>query len=94
MGKKWDWKGKAFSFFQHRECEYFPCHRTKDPDEFNCLFCFCPLYLRNDCGGDFSHLENGSKNCSACLWPHRKDKYGLVMERLCRPMIGETERDP
>ena len=80
-----DWKGKGFSFFQNHECEYFPCHKTHNLDTFNCLFCFCPLYLRNDCDGAFSRLENGNKDCSACVFPHRKDNYGLMMERLYRP---------
>jgi Zn-finger protein len=22
-----------------------PCHAGADPDTFNCLFCFCPLYF-------------------------------------------------
>ena len=33
------WEGKEFSFFSHKECEYFPCHKGADPEEFNCLFC-------------------------------------------------------
>ena len=33
-----------YSFFNHKECEYFPCHETAHPEEFNCLFCYCPLY--------------------------------------------------
>lgn len=41
-----------YKFFQNRECEYFPCHKTNDPEHFNCLFCFCPLYaLGERCGG-------------------------------------------
>ena len=35
-----------YKFFSHKQCEYFPCHKTDDPDNFNCLFCFCPLYLK------------------------------------------------
>ena len=35
---------KHYSFFQNRECEYFPCHKGADPETFNCLFCYCPLY--------------------------------------------------
>ena len=31
-------------FFQNRECKYFPCHKGIDEEEFNCLFCYCPLY--------------------------------------------------
>ena len=38
------WEGKQYSFFCHKECEFFPCHETKDPENFNCLFCYCPLY--------------------------------------------------
>ena len=38
------WHGKTFAFFTNRECEFFPCHAGIDPDEFNCLFCYCPLY--------------------------------------------------
>ena len=34
-----------YKFFSHRECEYFPCHKGADPERFNCLFCYCPLYL-------------------------------------------------
>ena len=31
-----------YSFFQHKECEFFPCHKTDHPEDFNCLFCYCP----------------------------------------------------
>ena len=31
-------------FYANRDCEYFPCHTVADPDNFNCLFCYCPLY--------------------------------------------------
>lgn len=33
-----------YKYFAHRECEYFPCHAGADADDFNCLFCYCPLY--------------------------------------------------
>ena len=29
---------RKYSFFQHKECEYFPCHKVKNEEEFNCLF--------------------------------------------------------
>ena len=54
-----------YKFFQHKACEFFPCHETKDIDNFNCLFCYCPLYaLGENCGGNFKILENGVKDCS------------------------------
>ena len=34
-----------YKFVQNKACEYFPCHKTSDPENFNCLFCFCPLYM-------------------------------------------------
>ncbi len=72
-----------YSFFQNRECEYFPCHQTDDVNNFNCLFCFCPLYaLKDECGGNFTILENGVKDCSNCLVPHRKDNYQYVIDKL------------
>ena len=41
-----------YACFTHRECEYFPCHPGAEPDNFNCLFCYCPLYpLGAACGG-------------------------------------------
>ena len=46
-----EWEGKGYSFFQNTNCEYFPCHATKHPEDFNCLFCYCPLYaLGRGCG--------------------------------------------
>ena len=73
------WEDREFSFFCHKNCEYFPCHETKDPDNFNCLFCYCPLYVLGDkCGGNFQITESGVKDCSACCLPHRRENYGYV----------------
>ena len=61
-----------YKFFNHKDCEYFPCHKTNDPDNFNCLFCYCPLYaLKDKCGGNFRYTDNGIKDCSNCFLPHR-----------------------
>ena len=32
-----------YYFTQHTACEFFPCHKTAHPEDFNCLFCYCPL---------------------------------------------------
>lgn len=63
-------ESRAYSFVQNRACEYFPCHKTNDPEHFNCLFCYCPLYRLPDCGGNPSYLPNGIKDCSNCTVPH------------------------
>lgn len=77
-----EWKGKHYSYFQNRECEFFPCHKTEKTEDFSCLFCYCPLYaLGENCGGNFSYTEGGFKDCSNCLIPHRADNYGRITGR-------------
>ena len=79
MADKFDWRGKHFAFYQNKECEYFPCHDTDDVENFNCLFCFCPLYALGDkCGGNFTIDEDGIKNCSKCMVPHKRENYGYI----------------
>lgn len=81
--KKQHWEGKHYSFFTNKECEYFPCHPTAEGESFNCLFCYCPLYiLGRDCGGNFSYLESGVKDCTHCKLPHRRESYGFITKRF------------
>lgn len=69
-----------YSFFQNFQCEYFPCHHVSDIENFNCLFCFCPLYaLGEKCGGAFKYTETGIKDCSACVLPHSKGGYDYIL---------------
>ena len=68
--------------FSNTHCEYFPCHPGVPPSEFNCLFCFCPLYFFEDCGGDYTLTDKGIKNCSSCSKPHAQGGYEHVMTRL------------
>lgn len=73
----------SYKYFKNFSCEYFPCHKCDDSADFNCLFCFCPLYsLGNSCGGDFIYLENGTKDCSECLIPHRGCNYDFIIQKL------------
>ena len=70
-------------FFQNRNCEFFPCHTGIPEEEFNCLFCFCPLYtLGRNCGGNYVYLEKGIKSCKSCSFPHQRENYGKIMERF------------
>ena len=71
-------------FFRNTDCEYFPCHKTEDTEDFNCLFCFCPLYHLTDCPGTPSYLPNGIKDCSNCTYPH--GNYDGVIQRLTEEM--------
>ena len=64
------------------QCEYFPCHKDVDPEQFNCLFCYCPLYVLGPrCGGAFTYTENGKKDCSSCLLPHEPTNYDYIISR-------------
>ncbi len=71
-----------YKFTQHTKCEFFPCHNIANTAEFNCLFCYCPLYMLKDkCGGNFKYT-NGVKDCSDCLVPHTKGAYEHVMSKM------------
>lgn len=81
-------KGENYKFVQNKKCEFFPCHKTADPAKFNCLFCYCPLYVLGDrCGGDFTYTDEGIKDCSDCMIPHDENGYEHIMSR-----IGEVIR--
>lgn len=71
-------------FFQNLKCPHFPCHTGVDKTEFNCLFCYCPLYaLGSECGGNFVYTKKGYKNCVNCVVPHVRDTgAALVKERF------------
>lgn len=70
-----------YSYFCNKECEYFPCHKINS-DYFNCLFCFCPLYFLDKCGGNYICTKNGIKDCSNCTIPHSKKGYEYVINKI------------
>ena len=81
----------SFRFFQNRSCEYFPCHKGVPEEEFNCLFCYCPLYLLcGECGGGYTYLPNGVKSCENCALPHRAGGYEHILKKY--PLIEERSR--
>ena len=72
-----------YDFFQNRNCEYFPCHQCKDTENFSCLFCYCPLYALGDgCGGNFTYTQDGIKDCSGCLRPHKRENYEDILRKM------------
>ena len=85
-----------FAFFQNKECEYFPCHETDKPEDFNCLFCYCPLYaLGRKCKGNYVYRAGGVKDCSGCLIPHRRENYAYITGRYEEivEMMKEREKN-
>lgn len=80
-------KNKAdFHFFQNRACRYFPCHGKGEGtgsvpiDDFNCLFCYCPMYYIK-CGGNYKLMDNGLKDCMQCTRNHDKDAWKYIQAR-------------
>lgn len=71
----------SYKHFRNIECEFYPCHQI-DKESFNCLFCYCPLYQFDDCGGNYNILPNGWKNCSQCSIPHNKNMYDYITHKL------------
>ncbi|MDE6531714.1 MAG: metal-binding protein [Lachnospiraceae bacterium] len=72
-----------YRFFQNTSCEYFPCH--KDREELNCLFCYCPLYHRENCPGNPQYMEKNGKKikiCSNCTFPHEPENYETIIDLL------------
>ncbi len=80
-------------YFENRNCEYYPCHKA---ERINCLFCFCPLYDREDCGGNCREIVSGGKtvkDCSECLLPHTEGGYEYVINKLrLSERSGNNER--
>lgn len=84
----------SYDFFQNRKCEYFPCHAGAEPESFSCLFCYCPLYaLGTQCGGNFTYTQQGIKDCSGCLIPHRRENYDKVLAKMDRIIELAKKKD-
>lgn len=81
-------RSNSYRFFQNRECEFFPCHEVQDEAAFNCLFCYCPLYLDDNCLGSPEYIITGRgqriKDCSSCLVVHSPEMYDKVIAHLRR----------
>jgi Zn-finger protein len=80
-------------FFRNAACAYFPCHAVDDDADFNCLFCFCPLYWLEDCGGSPA-FRGGVKDCTGCTLPHRPGGYDTVLARLRREFARRAAAGP
>ena len=69
-----------YKYFCNKECEYYPCHNWQG--EFNCLFCYCPLYVFDNCGGNYTRNKQGVKDCTKCFFPHFRENYDKVIDKL------------
>ena len=75
-----------YKFFQNRDCEYWRCHNSVPEEEFNCLFCYCPLLTQKACigirNGNAKYLINGWKDCSNCDFPHKVENYSSMIDEI------------
>ncbi len=85
---------KNYAFTQHKKCEWFPCHKGIPEEDFNCLFCFCPLYaLGTECGGNYSYdNKKGIKDCSNCIVPHHRDSYDHIVKKT-KILVERSKQD-
>ena len=72
-----------YKFFQNKKCEYFPCHKGIPEEDFNCLFCYCPLYtLGKSCGGNCEFLEKWSQILHEMWFSASANNYDKVISRF------------
>ena len=74
----------SYKFFQNKDCQFFPCHEVDNVEEFNCLFCYCPVYFVS-CPGDFSRLDDGRKDCMGCTLNHEPRFWEMVQSMMKNP---------
>ena len=92
------WEGKHFAFYTNKECEYYPCHPVPEGTEFNCLFCYCPLYmLGRKCGGTSPIWKAASRTAASAWYPtagRTMDLLPTVSRRLlARWRNGRRRKD-
>lgn len=80
----------SYRFYTNKDCKFLPCHKVDSTEDFNCLFCYCPLYMMEDrCGGNFSY-KSGVKDCSNCLIPHKPKGYDYINQKLGEYIMEQT----
>lgn len=84
------------NYYCNQQCEYFPCHDNVDKEAFNCLFCYCPLYLKPICPGTPRYIIGAAgqhiRDCSSCSFPHIPANYNRIMAALMDSMELVTLR--
>ena len=40
------------------------------------MFCYCPNYFLEECGGNYI-MNHGIKDCTSCLIPHTCEGYDI-----------------
>lgn len=81
----------SYKYFKNKQCKYLPCHEGVG-ENFNCLFCYCPMNSYEDCLGtpNYIPLPNGKKvkDCSQCTYPHNPESYEEIIKFLSQRIKG------
>lgn len=76
--------------FTNNQCSFYPCH--KPHEEFNCLFCYCPLVFL-ECKGIYTTFVDKHgltrKDCTNCHLPHHgyENSWKFIQRGLEQPII-------
>ncbi len=81
-------EGNSFCFYENKECQCYPCHKLS---EINCLFCYCPLYHLEECGGNYTFI-NRIKDCTNCTLPHKRENYFYIIQKIADENDSKKER--
>lgn len=80
----------SYKYFKNTSCKYFPCHKGMKTDDFNCLFCYCPMNSYEDCLGKPEYIVAKSgkrvKSCMNCTFPHEPEHYEKIIQFLSEKM--------
>jgi Zn-finger protein len=84
--------------FTNGGCEFMPCHQGVK-NEFNCLFCYCPLVFLKCPGAYRTFVDRRGrtrKDCSGCILPHDgyERSWAFIQRWLARlePWDGAPSR--
>ena len=73
----------SYKYFKNKDCKYFPCHKGLS-DDFNCLFCYCPMYSMPNCPGSKTYIEKNGKKKSRYVQTVRFHTDRKIMIKLYR----------
>ena len=80
----------SYRYFKNDQCKYYPCHKIEEGQDFNCLFCYCPMNCYDDCPGTPNYItrESGKriKDCTNCTFPHIPENYDYIVKFLSEKM--------
>ena len=71
----------SYRHYKNLACKYYPCHKMESTEVFNCMFCYCPLYFLEECGGNYK-ISSGIKDCTNCIIPHNYTGYDYINKKI------------